>query len=32
LRKHKDGQYNFDHAKLTNPLDGEPVSGWFGYL
>jgi dipeptidyl-peptidase-3 len=27
LYKHKDGQYNFDHAALTNPLDGEPVSG-----
>jgi hypothetical protein len=27
LYKHKDGQYNFDHAELTNPLDGEPVSG-----
>jgi dipeptidyl-peptidase-3 len=27
LHKDKDGQYNFDHAKLTNPLDGEPVSG-----
>jgi dipeptidyl-peptidase-3 len=27
LRKHKDGHYNFDHAKLTNPLDGELVSG-----
>jgi len=26
LYKHKDGQYNFDHAELTNPLDGEPVS------
>jgi dipeptidyl-peptidase-3 len=26
LCKHKDGQYNFDHAKLINPLDGEPVS------
>jgi len=26
LCKHKDGQYNFDHAELTNPLDGEPVS------
>lgn len=27
LCKHKDGQYNFDHAELTNPLDGELVSG-----
>ena len=27
LCKHKDGQYNFDQAELTNPLDGEPVSG-----
>ena len=27
LYKHKDGQYNFDHAELTNPLDGKPVSG-----
>ncbi|GFG31542.1 hypothetical protein Cfor_09198 [Coptotermes formosanus] len=29
LRKHKDGQYNFDHAKLTNPLDGEPIKLWY---
>ena len=27
LYKYKDGQYNFDHSELTNPLDGEPVSG-----
>jgi dipeptidyl-peptidase-3 len=26
LYKHKDGQYNFNHAKLINPLDGKPVS------
>jgi dipeptidyl-peptidase-3 len=26
LCKHKDGQYNFDHAEITNPLDGELVS------
>lgn len=26
LRRHKDGQFNFDPAKLTNPLDSEPVS------
>lgn len=26
LRRHKDGHFNFDPAKLTNPLDGEPVS------
>jgi len=29
LCKHKDGQYNFDHAELTNPLDGEPVKSWY---
>lgn len=27
LCKHKDGQYNFDHVNLINPLDGELVSG-----
>jgi hypothetical protein len=27
LYKHKDVQYIFDPAQLTNPLDGEPVSG-----
>jgi hypothetical protein len=26
LRRQKDGEYNFDHAELINPLDGEPVS------
>jgi len=29
LYKHKDGQYNFDHTELTNPLDGELVSVLF---
>jgi len=29
LYKNKDGQFNFDHAELTNPLDGEPVKSWY---
>jgi len=29
LYKYKDGQYNFDHAELINPLDGELVKSWY---
>ncbi|KDR10566.1 dipeptidyl peptidase 3 [Zootermopsis nevadensis] len=29
LCKHKDGQYNFDHVTLVNPLDGELIKSWY---